>query len=209
MMKSMLRAAALGVGLVAATAASAEVTFYEREDLRGRSFTVEGPIPNFEQYGFNDRASSMAIRRGSYQVCDAPGFRGHCVVLPPGDYPTLTAMGMNNRVSSVRPAAVPPPAPPPARAVLFGQPGFAGRGFSLEGNQIIGNLQGSGFNDRASSLRIERGYWIFCSEPEFRGLCRTFGPGDYPQLPAGLENNISSGRLIHLRYPYKDRPSWR
>ena len=25
------------------------------------------------------------------------------------------------------------------------------------------------------SLRVERGYWIFCSEPQFRGECRTFG----------------------------------
>lgn len=212
MMKNMLRAVALGWGLVVATAAIAEVTFYEREDFRGRSFTVSGPVPNFERYGFNDRASSMAVRRGNYQVCDAPGFRGHCVVLAPGDYPTLRAMGMNNRVSSVRPVARdagPPPAPAGARAVLFGRPNFEGRGFVLEGNQIIGSLQGGGFNDRASSLRVERGYWIFCSEPEFRGICRTFGPGDYLQLPPGLDNNISSTRLISRRYPYRDRPNWR
>jgi hypothetical protein len=116
MMKTTLRTVALGLGLAAATAAFAEVTFYEREDFRGRSFTVAAPVPNFELYGFNDRASS---------------------------------------------------------------------------------------------LRVERGYWIFCSEPDFHGICRTFGPGDYLQLPPGLENNISSARLIHARYPYRDRPSWR
>ena len=207
-MKRTLGAVALGLGL-AATTAIAEVTFYEREDFRGRSFTVAAPVPNFERYGFNDRASSMAVRRGNYQICEAPGFQGHCVVLPPGDYPTLRTMGMNDRVSSVRPAAGPPPAPVGARAVLFGRPNFEGRGFALEGNQIVGSLQGSGFNDRASSLRVERGYWILCSEPEFRGTCRTFGPGDYPQLPPGLDNNISSARLISGRYPYRDRPNWR
>lgn len=210
MMKRTLRMVALGWGLVAATAAFAEVVFYEQEDFRGRSFIVEGPVPDFLRYGFNDRASSVAVRRGNYLVCDGPGFRGHCVTLAPGDYRTLRAMGLNNRVSSVRPAgAAPPPPPVGARAVLFGRPNFEGRGFVLEGDQVFGSLQGSGFNDRASSLRVERGYWLFCSEPEFRGICRTYGPGDYLQLPPGLDNNISSARLIHSRYPYRDRPSWR
>ena len=214
MIKAILRTITLGLGVAAATAAFAEVTFYEREDFRGRSFSAEGPVPNFARHGFNDRASSAAVRRGSYLVCDAAGFAGECVILGPGDYPSLRAMGLNNRVSSVRPAgpkdrAGPPPAPARARAVLFGRPDFEGRGFALEGNQIVRDLRGSGFNDRASSLRVERGYWIFCSEPDFHGICRTFGPGDYLHLPAGLENNISSARLIHARYPYRDRPNWR
>ena len=93
--------------------------------------------------------------------------------------------------------------------MLFGRPNFEGKGFVLEGNQIMRALQGSGFNDRASSLRVERGYWIFCSEADFHGICRTFGPGDYLQLPPGLDNNMSSARLIHSRYPYRERPSWR
>ena len=32
-------------------------------------------------------------------------------------------------------------------------------------NEVATNLAVSGFNDRASSLRIEGGYWMFCSEP--------------------------------------------
>jgi hypothetical protein len=214
MMKKTLRTIALGLGLAAATGALAEVTLYESEDFRGRSFTVTGPVPNFARYGFNDHASSVAVRRGNYLVCDAPGFAGQCVVLAPGDYASLRAVGLNNRISSARPAgprdrAGPPPAPRGPRAVLFGRPNFEGRGFALEGNQIVRDLRGSGFDDRASSLRVERGYWIFCSEPDFHGICRTFGPGDYLQLPPGLENNISSARLIHARYPYRDRPTWR
>jgi hypothetical protein len=215
-MEKTLYALALGLGLVAATDVSAEVTFYGQPDFRGRSFTVEGPVPDFMYYGFNNRASSASIRRGTYLVCDGPDYRGRCVTLGPGDYRTLAAMGLNNRVSSVRPvaraeAAPPPPEPvaAPARAVLYPRPNLQGRGFVLEGNQVIGDLYGSGFNDRALSLRVERGYWLFCNAPEFRGACRTFGPGDYPQLPPPLASNITSGRLIHSAYPYRDQPNWR
>jgi hypothetical protein len=69
------------------------------------------------------------------------------------------------------------------------------------------SLGRTGFNDRASSLRVESGYWIFCSDAEFRGECRTFGPGDYATLP-GLNNVISSGRRISNDYPYSERPDW-
>ena len=69
------------------------------------------------------------------------------------------------------------------------------------------NLDTTGFNDRASSLRVESGYWIFCSDSEFRGECRTFGPGDYASL-AGMNNVISSGRRISNDYPYDGKPDW-
>ena len=65
------------------------------------------------------------------------------------------------------------------------------------------------FNDRASSLRVDRGYWIFCSDADFRGECRTFGPGEYPVLPPELDNRISSGRRISNDFPYSQNPNWR
>jgi uncharacterized protein YcfJ len=95
---------ALGVaGLVAATQAAGQVTFYERQDFRGRSFTTEDRIGNLERYGFNDRASSAVVRSGAWQVCEDARFNGRCVVLQPGEYPTLRAMGLGNEISSVRP----------------------------------------------------------------------------------------------------------
>ena len=64
-----------------------------------------------------------------------------------------------------------------ARATLYEGPNLSGRAFPL--NDAVANLGRAGFNDRASSLRVESGYWIFCSDSEFRGECRTFGPGEY------------------------------
>src|SRR5436190_22880529 len=96
--------ALLGVaGMVCAAHAAAQVTFYEDEGFRGRTFSADGPISNFDRQGFNDRASSLVIDRGRWQVCEDARFQGHCVTLRPGSYESLSGMGLNNRISSVRP----------------------------------------------------------------------------------------------------------
>jgi len=94
-----------------------------------------------------------------------------------------------------------------ASVTLFSEPNLAGRAFPVS-SEGASNLDGM-FNDRASSLRVDRGYWIFCSDANFRGECRTFGPGEYAVLPPGLDNRISSGRRISNDYPYSHAPIWR
>jgi hypothetical protein len=94
---------ALGVvGIVVATQAAAQVTLYSREDFRGESFTTERDIRNMDRRGFNDFASSAAVRGSDWQVCEDARFEGRCAVLKPGDYPSLRAMGLGNRISSMR-----------------------------------------------------------------------------------------------------------
>jgi uncharacterized protein YcfJ len=84
------------------TQAAAQLVFYENADFAGRSFTTEQAIGNFSKYGFNDRASSAVVLREDWEVCENVRYAGRCVVLRPGRYPSLVAMGMNNRISSVR-----------------------------------------------------------------------------------------------------------
>jgi uncharacterized protein YcfJ len=94
---------AMGIaGLVFATQAAAQVTFYSRDDFRGQSFTTDRDIRNMERQGFNDRASSAVVRGGSWEVCEDSQFEGRCAVLQPGDYPSLANMGLSNEISSVR-----------------------------------------------------------------------------------------------------------
>jgi uncharacterized protein YcfJ len=96
--------AALGVaGLAVATTAAAQVTFYSRDDFGGQQFTANGPVRNFERLGFNDRASSAIVNGGNWQVCSDAFFNGRCVVLQPGEYPSLGQMGLADKISSVRP----------------------------------------------------------------------------------------------------------
>jgi hypothetical protein len=101
-MNALLRIALVVAGMVIATQATARVTFYEHDGFQGRSFTAERQIGNFERYGFNDRASSVVVLRGQWEVCDDAQFGGRCVVLRPGKYPSLAAMSLNDRVSSMR-----------------------------------------------------------------------------------------------------------
>lgn len=87
---------------VFAAHASAQITFYEGEGFRGRTFATEKPVMNFARAGFNDRASSVVVERGRWEVCEDARFEGRCVVLRRGSYDSLRAMGMDNRISSVR-----------------------------------------------------------------------------------------------------------
>jgi uncharacterized protein YcfJ len=101
-MNAMLKSA-LAVAAVAISAqAAAEITFYEREGFQGRSFTTEQQVGNFERFGFNDRASSVVVIGDRWEVCEDARFSGRCVILRPGRYSSLAAMGLNNSVSSVR-----------------------------------------------------------------------------------------------------------
>lgn len=91
------------VTLTASTWASAQVTFYENEDFRGRSFAASSWVNDFSRYGFNDRASSAIVTSGRWEVCEDIRFQGRCVILRAGNYDSLRAMTMNDRISSVRP----------------------------------------------------------------------------------------------------------
>lgn len=96
--------AALGATtLLMATQAAAQITFYEHDDFRGRAFTTDRQISNFGNNGFNDIASSVLVDRGRWEVCSDAQFGGQCVVLRQGSYPSLNALGMNDKISSVRP----------------------------------------------------------------------------------------------------------
>src|SRR4051794_16522808 len=60
-MKTRLNWIAALAALVLAGHAAAQVTFYEQEGFRGRTFTTDRPVQNFDRTGFNDRASSIII----------------------------------------------------------------------------------------------------------------------------------------------------
>ncbi len=85
-----------------ATQAAAQITFYEHENFQGSTFTTLRNVNNFVKSGFNDRASSAIVMNDRVEVCNDINFKGQCTVLRSGRYPSLGAMGINDRVSSVR-----------------------------------------------------------------------------------------------------------
>jgi len=98
-LKSALGAAAV----LLASQAMAQITFYEGEGYRGRAFTTDRRVGDFQRYGFNDRASSVVVDRGRWEVCEDARFEGRCVVLRRGSYGSLEELGLADRISSVRP----------------------------------------------------------------------------------------------------------
>jgi len=209
-MTASLRTALAVAGVLVATQAAAQVTFYERENFKGRSFTTEESVRNFERRGFNNRASSVVVERDRWEVCEDARFSGRCVVLRRGSYPSLEAMSLNDRVSSARiierNARIPDDryAPLPgmprdddndAQITFYERDGFQGRSFSTE--EQIRNFERSGFNDRASSVMVSGGRWEVCEDARFSGRCVVLRPGRYPSLAAmGLNNRVSSVRAV-------------
>ena len=204
-MNAMLNTALAMAAVAISAQAVAGPVFYEREDFQGRSFTTQQQIRNFERTGFNDRASSVVVTGNRWEVCEDAKFSGHCVVLRPGRYPSLAAMGLNNRVSSVRSISrnakvdssryAPDPNATVAQVVFYESEGFQGRSFTTA--QQVGNFERFGFNDRASSAVVTSDRWEVCEDARFSGRCVVLRPGRYPSLAAmGLNNRVSSVRDV-------------
>ncbi|MEP6943208.1 MAG: beta/gamma crystallin-related protein [Betaproteobacteria bacterium] len=189
------------------------IELWERREFGGRSIVLTSGAPDFERIGFNDRADAAVVYAGVWRLCEHAGLGGQCREFGPGRYNDLGYLG--GKVSSAAIAGgfggggLISPQPPPgrARAILYEYPNFGGGSFIIEAN-VVANLDRTGFNDRASSIRVEGGYWLFCTDAGFEGTCRTFGPGDYASLPWEINDRISSGRRIHDQYPYNAAPAW-
>jgi len=92
------------IGAIAfAGPACAGITFYEDPGFRGNAFTSTRPLASFDRTGFNDKVSAVDVRGERWEVCEDPRFNGRCVVLQPGRYPSMGAMGLNDKLSSARP----------------------------------------------------------------------------------------------------------
>ena len=172
--KSMLKLLGAAAALTAASAFAGEITLYEHRDFNGPSLTVNGAAPNLERNGFNDTASSLIVRDGVWEACTNAYFKGRCVELQPGAYGDLRDT-VNDRISSVRQIADSPGARAPvivgaappagvARVVLYEFPNFDGRQLVIERDASLANLERMDFNDRTASMRVENGYWTFCTD---------------------------------------------
>ena len=101
-MNTLMKTAVAVAGVFVATQAAAQVTFYSRDDFRGRTFTTDKNVHSLDRTGFNDFASSVVVKTGNWEVCEDPDYQGRCVVLRPGSYRSLAEMKLENRISSAR-----------------------------------------------------------------------------------------------------------
>lgn len=73
---------------------------FDQRDYRGRSVTVTSTSSTLA--GFSNRAGSVRVLSGNWEVCERPSFRGTCVEVS-RDVPDLRRLGLNDQLSSARP----------------------------------------------------------------------------------------------------------
>lgn len=211
-MNTLLKTALATAALAAAGHASAQVTFYENDNYQGRSFTTQQPVGDFQRFGFNERASSVLVQGERWEACEDVRYGGRCVVLRPGQYASLAAMGLSGRITSMRaidagqriPDNRYAPLPMVSQVIFYERAGFEGR--SLAVVDPLDDLGRSGFNDRASSAMVIGDNWELCEDARFNGRCVVLRPGRYPDLAAlGMGNRLSSARAVNRYAPNDTR----
>jgi hypothetical protein len=164
------------------------LVLYSDEMFRGQSRTVNGPTPSLGS--FNDRARSVRVYSGTWEVCEDIDY-GKCRTVS-RDLSNLAGLGLSRRVSSVRSAfngrgGYPPPQE--VRMVLYDRDRYRG------GSRTIDAATGSlgGFGNRAQSLQVI-GTWQLCDGPNFTGRCVMVSQ-NVPNLSSyGMNNRVSSAR---------------
>lgn len=171
--------------------ATPAIVFHEHINFGGRQLPLAGPTPDFGPLGFNDRASSVEVYRGRWQICRHADFQGDCAVFGPGRY-TLGG-GLQDAVSSARPlfGRGDRHLEPHGGVTLHEQLDLRGHSVFVDGE--VRNLRELDFNDRAVAIEVHGGHWELCSASDQRGRCLIFGPG-WHRLPEGLAGELSSLR---------------
>ena len=77
------------------------ILIYEHCNYKGRTLVLTGNQANFVTIGFNDKASSAIILKGSWQLFEHIDFNGKALTLHPGQYDNLHTLG-NDTLSSVK-----------------------------------------------------------------------------------------------------------
>lgn len=83
-----------------------DLTLYEHSRYRGRALFIDNDLATMAR-SFDDRTSSIRVRRGDWHVCADSNYGGRCVTVS-ADVPDLARLGLNDRISSVRRAVQPP-----------------------------------------------------------------------------------------------------
>jgi len=95
-------AAIVTIGAAAQAQRRPQIILYQEDNFRGAELAVDGPVTRLSDLRFEDRASSVRVLSGSWELCDKDGFGGRCVTIT-RDVNKLNSLAMDDRASSVRP----------------------------------------------------------------------------------------------------------
>ncbi|WP_084420923.1 beta/gamma crystallin-related protein [Henriciella litoralis] len=199
-----------------------EAILYANPDFTGQSIRVTGTVPRLTQYRFNDKASSIRITGGAWEVCVDADFRGRCEIIEYRE-DRLNEIRLNDNISSIRPVTYRGDRwdryerdrrgprydhdrgrdrdwdrghgngyRQNAPIVLFEHGDFRGKSLPLNG--AVAHLNQLGFNDNVSSIAVQSGAWEVCTDPNFRGRCEVIYASQSNLGHYRLNDNISSIR---------------
>lgn len=179
-----LAAAAVTLALSAATAAEKKpmAVLFKDANGKGASLMVDGTIRDLGS--FNDKASSIMVVSGRFEVCEDAAFRGTCLTFGQG----LHSLGkLSDRASSIRPVGA--GSAGAGSIVVFTEKNGGGKSLRLT-SQVANLSDYSGFNDQVSSVAIFSGTWKLCRSKNYGGGCTKLKPGVY-NLDS-YDNSVSS-----------------
>ena len=164
---------------------------YADRNYRGQGVPIAGPTPSLGS--FNDKAESLRIESGVWDVCEDINF-GKCRTVS-RDMSNLAGLGLSKRVSSVRPAndggggGFPGPLPQPVRLVIYDRDRYRGDSRTFDAAM---RTMGS-FGNRAQSVQVV-GTWQLCDGANFSGRCVTVSQNVANLSAYGMNNRVSSAR---------------
>ena len=164
---------------------------YSDSGFSGEGLRIHGAEPDLARLRFNDRASSIVIQSGAWELCTDANFRGRCEIV---DVSTdrLNAYRLNDNRGNGHGNSRGRRGGWNAGLVLF--PDSAQRGQGIEVQQDIPDLSQYRFNDRASSFLVTGGSWLVCEHANYRGRCEVLQGGAGDLKPIRMNDNISSIR---------------
>ena len=191
---------------------TARIEVYGDIDFRGPVMNIDNDVDNFRNTGFNDRIQSMRVTGGNWEACEDRNYGGACLVFGPGDYRRLPPQ-LDRTISSMRRVASTDPSwagltqtgqnysvmdanAGRSRHPLWLYEHSNFRGSTVRAVGDVADLGPSGMNDAASSIFISFGNWQFCEDSNYRGRCFVLGPGQYSEIPQGMNDTISSFRRV-------------
>lgn len=169
----------------------AALHLFEDVNFKGPVKNVTDDTPKFTD--FNDKTSSIKIDEGEQWILYSDSdFQGQGIILRPGQYNTMSPVGMSNDVlSSARRVA-----PSDRQAImLFRDTNWRGSARTFTGP--VANLVNQNFNDICSSMIMLGSGWELFEDVNFKGESKRFDAGAVSSVvPFGLNDKFSSLRPI-------------
>ena len=168
------------------------IVLYAETNYRGNQARYNERTNNL--FAMNNRAESVTVGRGEWQLCDGFGFSGRCVTVSQS-VPNLNSLGMRDKIRSVRPIVNNVPNPGLYYIVLYDRENYRGTPMNIDDAR-------QNFNKRAASLTIGGGNWLICDGANFSGRCMTVGE-NIPDLGVyNIGNTIRSIRPADSSGPH-------